>query len=55
MDKHYDAAKAELLKAPGVLDVTRSNQNIVRFQGFTGSVDWDAGGSPRETEFAASE
>lgn len=41
MDKHYDAAKAELLKAPGVLGVTRSNQNIVRFNGFTGSVDWD--------------
>ena len=47
MDKHYDAAKAELLKAPGVLDVTRSNQNIVRFQGFTGSVDWD-GKDPKD-------
>lgn len=41
MDKHYDAVKAELLKQPGILAVTRSNQNIVRFQGFTGSVDWD--------------
>ncbi|MFB9844326.1 ABC transporter permease [Mucilaginibacter ginsenosidivorans] len=47
MDKHYDAAKAELLKASGVLDVTRSNQNIVRFQGFTGSVDWD-GKDPKD-------
>jgi putative ABC transport system permease protein len=41
MDKHYDAVKAELLKQPGILGVTRSNQNIVRFQGFTGNVDWD--------------
>lgn len=47
MDKHYDAVKAELLKSPGVLDVTRSNQNIVRFQGFTGSVDWD-GKDPKD-------
>jgi putative ABC transport system permease protein len=41
MDKHYDAVKAELLKQPGISAVTRSNQNIIRFQGFTGSVDWD--------------
>ncbi|HVW97711.1 MAG TPA: ABC transporter permease [Mucilaginibacter sp.] len=38
---HYDAIKAELLKSPGVLDVTRSNQNIVRFGGMTGNNDWD--------------
>ncbi len=41
MTSHYDAAKAELLKQPGVLAVTRSNQNIVRFQGFSGDVQWD--------------
>jgi putative ABC transport system permease protein len=41
MTPHYEAAKAELLKQPGVLAVTRSNQNIVRYQGFTGSSDWD--------------
>ncbi|HEY2582992.1 MAG TPA: ABC transporter permease [Mucilaginibacter sp.] len=41
MSKHYAAAKAELLKQPGILGVTRSNQNIIRFQGFAGSVDWD--------------
>lgn len=41
MANHYDAARAELMKQPGILDVTRSNQNIVRFQGFTGNVDWD--------------
>jgi putative ABC transport system permease protein len=38
---HYDAVKAELMKQPGVLNVTRSNQNIVRFGGFTGNVNWD--------------
>lgn len=41
MSSHYDAAKAELLKQPGILNVTRSNQNIIKFQGFTGDVDWD--------------
>jgi putative ABC transport system permease protein len=41
MDKHYDAVKAELLNQPGILAVTRSSQNIIRFQNFTGSVDWD--------------
>ncbi len=47
MDKHYDAAKAELLKQPGVLGVTRSNQNIVHFQGFVGSAYWD-GKDPKQ-------
>jgi putative ABC transport system permease protein len=47
MANHYDAARAELLKQPGVLDITRSNQNIVRFQGFTGNVDWD-GKNPKQ-------
>jgi putative ABC transport system permease protein len=41
MAGHYDAVKAELLKQPGILAVTRSNQNIIRFNGFTGAVDWD--------------
>lgn len=40
MAPHYDAARAELMKQPGVADVTRSNQNIIRFGGFTGSADW---------------
>lgn len=44
---HYDAVKAELLKQPGISAVTRSNQNIVRFGGFTGSADWD-GKSPKQ-------
>lgn len=29
------------MKQPGISGVTRSNQNIVRFAGFTGSADWD--------------
>jgi putative ABC transport system permease protein len=48
MDKHYDAAKAELLKQPGVLAVTRSNQNIIHFQGFVGSAYWD-GKDPKQS------
>ncbi len=48
MAPHYDVAKAELLKQPGVLGVTRSNQNIARFAGFTGSSDWD-GKDPKQS------
>jgi len=44
---HYDAVKAELLKEPGISAVTRSNQNIVRFGGFTGGADWD-GKDPKQ-------
>lgn len=47
MANHYDAVRAELMKQPGILNVTRSNQNIVRFQGFTGNVDWD-GKDPKQ-------
>jgi len=47
MAPHYDAVRAELMKQPGVADVTRSNQNIVRFGGFTGSADWD-GKDPKQ-------
>src|SRR3569833_2762046 len=47
MAPHYDAVKAELMKQPGVADVTRSNQNIVRFGGFTGSADWE-GKDPKQ-------
>jgi len=46
--KHYDAIKNELLKQPGVLAVTRSNQNIVRFGGISGDNDWD-GKAPNST------
>jgi putative ABC transport system permease protein len=44
MGPHYDAVKNELMKQPGILGVTRSNQNIVRFNGFTGTADWDGKG-----------
>jgi putative ABC transport system permease protein len=47
MSTHYDAAKAELLKQPGILAVTRSNQNIIHFNGFTGAVNWD-GKDPKQ-------
>jgi putative ABC transport system permease protein len=48
MSKHYDAVKPELLKQRGILDVTRSNQNIVRIGGLSGSTDWD-GKTPNST------
>jgi putative ABC transport system permease protein len=41
MGPHYDAVKAELLKQPGVLAVTRANSNIVKIEGFCGDNDWD--------------
>lgn len=45
---HYDAVKAELLKQPGVLGVTRSNQDIVEIGGISGDNDWD-GKQPNQT------
>lgn len=40
-NKHYDAVKDELLKQPGITDVTRANQNIVDIGGISGDTDWD--------------
>jgi putative ABC transport system permease protein len=48
MSRHYDAVKAELLKQPGVIDVTRSSQNIIQFNSISGDNDWD-GKSPGQT------
>lgn len=48
MAPHYEAVKAELLKQPGILDVTRSNQNIIRIGGISGATDWD-GKEPNST------
>lgn len=45
MTKGYDAVRAELLKQPGVLGVTRANGNIVEMGGITGSTDWDGKGA----------
>ncbi|MCC8409378.1 ABC transporter permease [Mucilaginibacter sp. UR6-1] len=41
MQKHYEAVKAELLKQPGVLSVTRLGANIIDNQGWTGDNDWE--------------
>ena len=48
MGTHYEAVKAELLKQPGVLEVTRSSQNIVAFNSISGDNDWD-GKAPGQT------
>jgi putative ABC transport system permease protein len=48
MDKHYNAVKAELLKQPGIFNVTRSNQTIVHIGGLSGNTDWD-GKMPNQT------
>ena len=45
---HYEAVKAELLKQPGILNVTRSNSNIVKIGGISGDNDWD-GKTPNQT------
>lgn len=46
---HYDAARAELLKQPGILDVTRSDAPIVRMGSLNGTSDWD--GKPVNSTF----
>lgn len=38
---HYEAVKAELLKQPGVLAVTRASDNIVKLGNITGNTDWE--------------
>lgn len=48
IDKHYDAAKAELLKQPGVLGVTATGGNILNNWSSTGDTDWD-GKAPNRT------
>jgi len=44
MQKHFDAVKANLLKQPGVVDVTRASANIIRIGGQTGNNYWDGKG-----------
>ncbi|RFM26319.1 ABC transporter permease [Deminuibacter soli] len=48
MNQHYDAVKADLLKQPGVLDVTRAMDNVVDLNNQTGDNAWDGKG-PTET------
>ncbi|MFI5159852.1 MAG: ABC transporter permease [Sphingobacteriales bacterium] len=38
---HYDAVRAELMKQPGVVNVTRAGDNIINLGGSTGDTDWD--------------
>jgi len=47
---HYDAAKAELLKQPGILGVTESGGDILNWGSSTGDADWD-GKSPSQSSF----
>ena len=47
MGRHYNEARAGLLKQPGILDVTRSNSNIVKIDGLSGDNDWD-GKDPKQ-------
>ena len=49
MDKHYDAVKAELLKQPGIVGVSRSSQNIVNLGSSTGDIDWDGKDAKQNT------
>jgi putative ABC transport system permease protein len=48
MAPHYDAVRNELLKQPGILDVARSNQNIINISWLSGDNDWD-GKAPNQT------
>ncbi|MGZ3754937.1 MAG: ABC transporter permease [Mucilaginibacter sp.] len=41
MQKSYVAVRSELMKRPGVLDVTRSSDNIIDYNNWTGDNDWE--------------
>ncbi|MEP7373252.1 MAG: ABC transporter permease [Chitinophagaceae bacterium] len=41
MNKHFDVVKAELMKQPGVIDVTAASVNIIRYGGHTGDNWWE--------------
>ncbi|MGZ3813034.1 MAG: ABC transporter permease, partial [Mucilaginibacter sp.] len=46
---HYDAVRAQLLKQPGILDVTRCDEPIVNMDRLNGTPDWD--GKPANSFF----
>ena len=48
MRKHYDAVKADLLKQPGIINITSADADIVNYGGQTGDNNWD-GKLPGET------
>ncbi|MGC4035824.1 MAG: hypothetical protein QM764_07675 [Chitinophagaceae bacterium] len=41
MGKHFDAVKAELMKQPGITNVTCATSNIINYDGHTGDNNWD--------------
>jgi putative ABC transport system permease protein len=45
MSSHYDAAKANLLKTPGISEVTKAGGNIIQMGGQTGNNSWDGKGA----------
>ncbi|WP_153797271.1 ABC transporter permease [Foetidibacter luteolus] len=47
--EHYDAAKAELLKQPGVVAVTASGADIMNAWSSTGDADWDGKTAAQQT------
>lgn len=49
IDKHYDAAKAELLKQPGILGVTESGVDIINTHSGTSDVSWDGKRADQQT------
>ncbi|WP_232064541.1 ABC transporter permease [Rhodocytophaga rosea] len=48
IENHFEAAKAELLKQPGVLDVTATGGNVLNNWSSTGDTDWE-GKAPDRT------
>ncbi|MGA0555199.1 ABC transporter permease [Larkinella sp. VNQ87] len=48
LGRRFDVAKAELLQNPGIVDITRGNNNIVELGSQTGANEWD-GKEPGET------
>lgn len=48
MNRHFDAVKADLLKQPGISNVTWASGNLIDLQGQTGNNNWD-GKQPGET------
>lgn len=41
MQQHYDAVRSQLLKQPGILDVTAAGRSIINVPGATLDVEWD--------------
>jgi putative ABC transport system permease protein len=50
MQDHYTPVRTELLRQPGVLDITSASQSIINIQGATLDVDWD-GKDPHASYF----